>query len=395
MTASDNLRDYYGRELLLKCDKNGKIKYVSENSIKILGYSQDEIINTYINYEIDRVFKNSSDGKDISYKFYKKDGTEIILDINISTSNIGNGTEEYIISIIDVTKHVEILNDKEALMNIFHTSKDIIYKIEAKPEFKFVYLSPGIYEVLGYSPEEHYANPNLLMEIMYPDDIEYMKNKIMGNFDYSKPTIARYLHKNGVDYIWLEDYCNPVYNDEGEIIEFQGVSRDITLRKKFEEELEKKIYCDSLTGLYNRAYLEKQIKILNKQSNTKLGIFFLDLDNLKVVNDTLGHEYGDKLIIAISDVLKDIFRENSYVFRIGGDEFVVIVKDILAKDMDKLCDILVNYIEERNSINPELQVKVSFGYSYCDDINHNIMKVINEADENMYKNKKYKKMAAL
>ena len=170
MTASDNLRDYYGRELLLKCDKNWKVTYVSENSIKILGYSQDEIINTYINYEIDCVFKNSSDGKDISYKFYKKDGTEIILDININEIIDSDGVIERIITARDVTKYYNKYKENQRIIDIINRSKGLIYRYEIYPEKKFSYITPYTRQIGGYSVEEVLNDKNFPLSALHPED---------------------------------------------------------------------------------------------------------------------------------------------------------------------------------------------------------------------------------
>jgi len=130
---------------------------------------------------------------------------------------------------------------------------------------------------------------------------------------------------------------------------------------------------------------------LSNQHDTSIGVIFCDLDNLKITNDTLGHEFGDKLIIYTSNILLDTFKENSIIARTGGDEFVVIIKDTSLDEVKNLYSILCNSIKQQNKYNKELPVKVSIGYSFSETSISIIRQVINIADKNMYKDKQRKK----
>ena len=152
-------------------------------------------------------------------------------------------------------------------------------------------------------------------------------------------------------------------------------------------------YFDGLTGAYNRYYLEKEIDILNTEKDLPIGIIFCDLDNLKITNNTMGHEFGDKLIVNSFNLLKDTFIdiENSVIARIGGDEFIVIIKDTSLIGVKMLFLSLCESLQQQNKYNPELKVKISMGYSFSETSIGVTRQFINIADQNMYKNKKLKK----
>lgn len=117
----------------------------------------------------------------------------------------------------------------------------------------------------------------------------------------------------------------PVINKKDEVVGVVGVSRDITKRKELENMLRQISYTDKLTGLYNRTCFEEQIEILDNEKFYPLSIIIGDANGLKQLNDTRGHFEGDKLIIKISEILKNSCDENDLIFRWGGDEFVILM----------------------------------------------------------------------
>jgi len=148
-------------------------------------------------------------------------------------------------------------------------------------------------------------------------------------------------------------------------------------KKKLMDKLERICYEDLLTGVYNRNFLNEYLNEHSSAGNT--GIVFCDVLGLKRVNDTLGHQAGDDLLIRASNCLKNTFRKND-IFRIGGDEFLVISKNIGA-------DVFAKRIEELRDKMESYDVKMSLGVvwkPFINDIEH----VIYEADALMYEEKR-------
>ncbi|AFS79184.1 putative diguanylate cyclase [Gottschalkia acidurici 9a] len=145
-------------------------------------------------------------------------------------------------------------------------------------------------------------------------------------------------------------------------------------------------YHDTLTGLFNRAYFEKEVKRLNNVINTKIGILVCDLDNLKEINDELGHKRGDQLIKESGKIIEKSFKRCS-VFRIGGDEFSVILDNLGCREVEAKISNLKSQINRYNKSEPKIPIKISIGFSYSEHSLGQVSKVFKEADRNMYKDK--------
>lgn len=387
-----NNKNDLSREIYIETDNSKIITYISKNCYDILGYSQEELINKNIIDYISTIPENIISTTNFEGTFILKNATSITIDAFVAPMIYNNGTLIGLkISFIDISKYKKTNTTEKKLLEMLERSKDIIYRFEVHPQAKFTYLSPSIETILGYSLEDHVNNPYLPFKITNKDDNNYLLGKLSGNFNFFTPKPVQYKHKNG-SYVWLEDYTTPIYDAKGKYIAFEGFARDITERKELEEKLEKLSFSDGLTNLHNKLYLEKQIDILNTKIDTPIGIIFCDLDNLKITNDNLGHEFGDKLILYTSNVLKDTFEKNSIIARIGGDEFVVLIKDTSLDDVKNLYSLLRNSIEQQNKYNKELPISISIGYSFSETSIGITRQVINIADKNMYKDKQKKKL---
>lgn len=154
-------------------------------------------------------------------------------------------------------------------------------------------------------------------------------------------------------------------------------------RKKNKKELEYELYHDSLTGLLNEKAYKKKIESVSK---TELCIISVDANNLKMINDTMGHKYGDRLLQIIAECLKKTFGDNCY--RLHGDEFMVILvgikKQVIVDKVEVFKKLLQQ--EENNLIEP-MVVQAAVGIAYNDDM-HSISELVEIADKEMYQNKR-------
>lgn len=159
----------------------------------------------------------------------------------------------------------------------------------------------------------------------------------------------------------------------------------IEIIKRNEEKIKRLSYYDSLTGLYNRRYMEEELERANKHRKLPISIIVGDVNGLKLINDNLGHQAGDKLLTNIAKVLKKSCRAEDIIARYGGDEFVIILYDTSFEEAAKI--ILRIKDISKDMCMPDMPLSISLGYASKNSGEESIYEVMNKADENMYRNK--------
>jgi len=373
------------RELHIQINVSGIITLISQNCYEILGFTDNELLNTYVGNYLNYNLHDLLTHIDIEIGVSKKDGEMLFFDIKSNPRFDDNfkivGAH---LSLINISKYVQVHEHYSQFVKLFERAKDIVFKYQVLPEYKFIYLSPSIYDILGYASEQYFINPSLVFELLHPDDIEIQQSKMDKNTDFSKNFCTRFKHKDG-HYIWLEDYIIPTYDNNGNLIFVEGISRDITERKLLEKRLKELSYRDGLTGLYNRTYLNRQIEMLTDHNYTSVGVISCDLDNLKYINDGLGHSSGDLLIKNVSNFFNNTFNENCTIVRNGGDEFIILITNASFKEAKDKHSKMLCSIKEYNRTN-EMPIELSSGFAFSSS-SKNILELLSQADKNMYKNK--------
>ncbi|MBN1301023.1 MAG: PAS domain S-box protein [Melioribacteraceae bacterium] len=140
--------------------------------------------------------------------------------------------------VIDQRKKAELAlqESEERFRRLAENAQDLIYRYEFSPERGFSYVSPAATSITGYSPEDHYNDPDLGFKIVHPDDRQLLENTASEINDFSKPLAIRWIKKDG-NIIWIEQINIPVYDDAGNLIALEGIARDITERKQSEKAL--------------------------------------------------------------------------------------------------------------------------------------------------------------
>jgi diguanylate cyclase (GGDEF)-like protein/PAS domain S-box-containing protein len=162
---------------------------------------------------------------------------------------------------------------------------------------------------------------------------------------------------------------------------------DISTRKKVEQELYRFSCQDSVTGLFNRNYFEQEMRKLDEVKLRPVSIVVCDVDELKLVNDIVGHSEGDELLRQVSRILKSSFRSGDVVARVGGDEFAVILPGVDHHAAQGACERIREQIERYNSQNPKLLLSVSVGLASVLEPETSVYEAYKEADYMMYQNK--------
>lgn len=257
-------------------------------------------------------------------------------------------------------------------------------------ENRFTYLSESINTILGYSKDEfltHYTK--YLTDETFDLTVEdYSPNSL--NSAKKPPHIIGINHKNGSKH-YLEITEFPVFNSRGKVELIEGMARDVTLQYEIQEKITYLANHDTLTGIPNRLYLDKQLQDLisySKRHQNKFAMLFLDLDHFKQINDTLGHDVGDKLLQEVTKRINSNIREEDIFARIGGDEFVIILTDINEVDIVVSIHKIMDLMRQTWHVgNVELNVATSLGVALYPQDGTTVIELMKNADIAMYQAK--------
>jgi len=187
--------------------------------------------------------------------------------------------------------------------------------------------------------------------------------------------------------VWVELVATPLENEKGELGGIIESFRDITSRKEAEKKLLYLSLHDPLTGLYNRAYFEEEMARLNPQRQGPISILVMDLDGLKIVNDTLGHQAGDELLRTAARLIRRCLRKEDCLARIGGDEFAAILVKTGTSAAQEICQRIRQAVEDYNQKEkPLIPLSLSIGMATTEG-SLSLNEVFKQADNNMYREK--------
>jgi len=192
------------------------------------------------------------------------------------------------------------------------------------------------------------------------------------------------LDRNGIERP-IDYSASPIKDISDNILGAVLVFRDVTEQKKEAAEIFYLSYHDRLTGLFNRAFFERELARLNNARQLPLSLIMGDVNGLKITNDVFGHQAGDRLLRTIANLLKQSCRAEDIIARWGGDEFIILLPQTSSEQAKQICERITKACRE-TSIGPT-QVSISLGYATKDSPEQDIMQVLRLAEEFMYKRK--------
>jgi len=402
----DNMEEAY-----YEVDLKGNLTFFNAAAVTNLGYTDNLMMGLNFREYVDdenaskvfeaynRVFLTGESIKGLDWELISKESGKIPVESSISLIRDVKGKAVGFRGIIrDITerKRAEeaLRESEEKFRNLTETAQDAIVTINmngmityANPAAKA--LAEGV-AVVGMA----------LKDFLPPDSVEHYYDQIFDllsrGFSETLSYESKIIRTRG-DYPLYFDVKSSTLWNRGEPSGILLVARDATDRKRTEEEIRMMAVVDTMTGLYNRrgfiSLAEQQIKTAIR-ADKKMLLFFIDLDGLKFINDTWGHEEGDRTLKRTSIILKNTFRDSDIVARLGGDEFAALVFD-----SPELPEVILKRLHSRTddeNAASDLPYKISMSIGVADydpSVSCSIHELMSRADQLMYNQKKGKKQA--
>lgn len=306
--------------------------------------------------------------------------------------------------VLDITNCLEKIDYEDRRMKQDNELKLSSYAFDSSSPMlitdeknNIIKVNQAFCQILGYSKEELIGQNPRIFKTAHQDKslVEDIWNNLKINGTWSGDV---YNKKANGDLIALRSTITSIKNDDGKVTNYLAQYMDISEQKDKEKILEYQATHDNLTGLPNRLLLTDRIeRAITKtvRHNIFGGLIFIDLDNFKEVNDTLGHDIGDVLLITVAKKLKECVREEDTVSRIGGDEFIVLLDNLgnniadARRNINFLAQKIKDALNSITHIQGHVNVSTpSIGITLFSDSSVSVQDIIKQADTAMYSAKK-------
>ena len=392
---------------ILQTSLSGKILDSNIASQTLFRYREKELKHKYLKnlvhpddvdkdqFMLEKMLSGKYDSYKISKRYICKNG--IVIWANQSSSIARNSNQSFIINMIeDITerKYAEEARREaeKKYRDIFENAIEGIF--QCNPKGHYLSVNPAFVRIFGYeSAEQIYTETGDTRKRIYLDSNRYSEflallktRSNLSDFEYQACC------KNG-RVIWVNETIR-VVRDNDDVRYYEGIVEDITERKLNEEKLLHDATHDQLTGLLNRVsfsnILNQALINLNATKGTSFAVLFVDLDRFKIVNDSLGHFVGDQLLNKLSQRLKDAIDKNDIVARFGGDEFTILLKNIVNLELlnKRINTIQIQLCKPYTLKNETFNTTASIGISLSDSKYNNADDMLRDADTAMYEAKK-------
>ncbi len=375
-------------------DMNGQLLEANDTYAKISGYSHEELLAMRIPdleakespedtaVHMETVMKNGYDRFESLHR--KKDGTVWPVEVVASFWPMEGG--RFFVFCRDITEHKRQDEEKKLAMTVFQNINEALTVTDA--QHRIIAVNPAFIRLTGYTAEEVLGrNPNILSSGRH--DSEFYREMWQSLSDTGEWQGEIWDRRKDGELIaeWMT--ISTIYDEEGQVRQRVALFSDITKKKQSEEMIWRQANFDPLTELPNRnmfrEQLEREIKKAQR-NNTALGLFFIDLDRFKEVNDTLGHHVGDELLVEAARRIISCVRESDTVARLGGDEFTVILEGLTDETrIERVAQEIIHKIANPFHLEGETAyISASIGITFYPNDASDAHSMIKNADQAMY-----------
>jgi diguanylate cyclase (GGDEF)-like protein/PAS domain S-box-containing protein len=354
--------------LVALIDLKGRLVYVSPAFRRLLGYEPEELVGSLekdlippgLIREARASFRHVRDGKERLRQrlvVRRRGGSYLHLRFDATPMRTPDGTVDGIaVAAQEVSYEPNpswsgaTAGPERSEGELIERLPVVVYVAEPGVEGRWSYVSGQIEHLLGYTAAEWKSDPTLWAQRLHPDDRDRVIAEEESDAARGAPVSSEYrlLARDGKN-VWVRDEAVLRFDADG-VARYDGLLIDVTERKAIESRLEFFADHDALTGLLNRrrimAEIDAELRRLRRHGGPA-SLLVADLDDLKTVNDTCGHPVGDALICAAAEVLVERLRESDSVARVGGDEFVALLRGAGPENATAVAHGLVRVIGRR------------------------------------------------
>ncbi len=336
---------YYATDMVTICDREGIVRYASPSVERILGYTVNEMVgqssfaflhpDDYHRVQASFAAKSTSMEprayEPVIMRLRNRQGDWRWLEATSTNLLADSAIQGVVVNARDITERKEAedrLRESEERFRQVVEHLDVVFWLSTPDHRTILYVSPNYETMYGNSCASLYADPTSFYSLVHPDDLDRVKQYQASTPDMVDEIEYRVVLADGsVRWVWV--HSSPVRNEEtGEIVRRVGVMRDITASKAHAAQIEYMAFTDHLTGLPNRNRLYQTGKSALQAAQERqesIALLYLDIDRFKTVNDALGHDAGDELLVEISHRLLECVQNGNMLVRLGGDEFGVLL----------------------------------------------------------------------
>ncbi len=385
-------------------DRDGRIVRVNRTELELLGYQTEEMVGYFVwefvvETEARRAVLNKLSGaqplKPVERTFRRKDGSTVPILIEERLIKDENGQITGIRSTLqDITKQKraeQALKDSEQKYRLL--GEGVMHQVwTARPDGRLDYINRRTIDYFGRAHVR--KSGGRWQHFVHPEDLEKCDAIWRRCLETGEDYVSEYrLRRHDGEYFWFQGRGTAGRDADGAIVSWFGTNTDIDDQKKAEAKLSHIAGHDTLTDLPNRTkfmqHLERAVSRAANDSAFRFAVLFLDLDRFKVINDSLGHTTGDKLLVALAKRLEECLRPNDIVARLGGDEFTILLPDIREP---AVAVSVAERIQQKLSVPFNLDVyevftSASIGIIVSDEVKRQPEDFLRDADTAMYRAK--------
>lgn len=389
----------YNLDIIFSLDSRGFFTSMNPIGEQITGFSKEEMVHSRFDFwlvnkdvpmaqvHIQKCLQGTPEK--FETKILSKENK--VIELLISTVPIMDGEIFGLIGIAkDITGRKEmerkLSESEQRYRSLFQYNPDAILSLDLTGNF--VRLNPICTVLSGYSNQE--LSKMNFSEIITKEDLEKTQLHFQKATEGEPQTYESSIYHKDGHVVFLKATNIPIRVDH-EIVGVYGIVKDITKHKLAEDQIEFMAFHDPLTSLPNRRLFKNRLNQaleLAKKEKFTVGIFFLDLDQFKLINDTLGHNTGDLLLIEVTKRLKNCIREQDTLSRQGGDEFTILLPKVTQLDAQNIAEKIIFSLRRPFKVDQnELFITPSIGISFYPFHSKQADELLLKADIAMYKAK--------